>query len=309
VETPLSTRHSAPSTPFKVHGALFTVAVLFSANYIISKFGMRAFAPLSFAWLRVLGSAILLNALPSPKEVLPNRKVALLAVLGVVTNQALFLAGLALSSAHVAAILITTIPVFTLAITIASGRERATAAKIGGILLAAAGALLVVWGEGVEGSYRDLLGALMIVGNSLAYSFYLVISKPLMATFSARRVLARMFAIASVVMLPISAWSLAHESWYAIPGAAWLSLFAVIAGPTVAAYLINLWTLRHADSSLVASYVYVQPVVTTFLAAIFLGERIRGIAIVAGVMICAGVWISGPRGPRASSTQRANVES
>jgi len=291
----------------KVHGALFAVAALFSLNYIISKFGMRAFAPLSFAWLRVLGSAALLNVgqalLPvrGGQESLPHKKVALLALLGVVTNQALFLAGLALSSAHVAAILITTIPVFTLAITIATGRERATPWKIGGILLAAAGALTVVWGEGIEGTYRELLGALMIVGNSLSYSFYLVISKPLMATYSARGVLARMFAIATVLMLPISAWSLAHESWRTIPTGAWLSLLAVIAGPTVAAYLLNLWTLRHADSSLVAAYVYVQPVVTTILAAIFLGERIRSIAIVAGAMICAGVWLSGPRGARASA--------
>lgn len=276
----------------KIHGALFTVAALFSLNYIISKFGMRAFSPLSFAWLRVLGSAIILNALPMPREALPNRKVTVLAILGVVTNQGLFLAGLALSSAHVAAILITTIPLFTLAITIASGRERATAAKIGGILLAAAGALLVVWGEGIEGTPRSLLGALMIVGNSLSYSFYLVTSKPLMASYSARHVLARMFAFATVLMLPISAWSLAHESWRTIPSAAWLSLLAVIVGPTVAAYLINLWTLRHTDSSLVAAYVYVQPVVTAFLAAIILGERIRGIAIVAGVMIAGGMWLS-----------------
>jgi len=276
----------------KVHGALFTVAALFSLNYIISKFGMRAFSPLSFAWLRVLGSAIILNALPMPREALPNRKVTVLAILGVVTNQGLFLAGLALSSAHVAAILITTIPLFTLAITIASGRERATAAKIGVILLAAAGALLVVWGEGIEGTPRSLLGALMIVGNSLSYSFYLVKSKPLMATYSARHVLARMFAFATVLMLPISAWSLAHESWRTIPSAAWLSLLAVIAGPTVAAYLINLWTLRHTDSSLVAAYVYVQPVVTAFLAAIILGEQIRGIAIVAGVIIAGGMWLS-----------------
>jgi len=289
----------ASESPVKVHGALLAVAFLFSLNYIISKFGMRAFAPLSFAWLRVLGSAALLNVLPGTRVDLPNRKITLLAVLGVVTNQALFLAGLALTSAHVAAILITTIPVFTLAITIATGRERATASKIGGILLAGAGALAVVWGEGIEGSSRELLGALMIVGNSLSYSCYLVLSKPLMATYSARAVLSRMFAIAVVLMLPISARSLAHESWRAIPTGAWLSLLAVIAGPTVAAYLINLWTLRHADSSLVAAYVYVQPVVTTFLAAMFLGEKIRAIAIVAGVMICAGVWLSGPGRARA----------
>ena len=48
-----------------------------------------------------------------------------------------------------------------------------------------------------------------------------------------------------------------------------------------------------ADSSLVASYTYLQPVITTVLAAIFLGERIRAVAIVAGVLIFAGVYLAG----------------
>ncbi len=275
-----------------VHAALFSVAALFSLNYIISKVGMRSFSPLSFAYLRVLGSALLLNVLPGAWKPLPNKDVTLLACLGVVTNQALFLAGLAFTSAHVAAILITTIPVFTLAIAIISGRERATALKIGGILLAGLGALLVVWGEGIEGSTRSLLGSLMIVGNSLSYSFYLVLSKPVMAMHASRLVLARMFAIACVIMLPLCAWPLAHERFGAIPATAWWSLAAVIAGPTVLAYVINGWSLRHADSSLVATYVYVQPVLTLFLAAFLLGEEIRRIAIVAGILIFTGVWLS-----------------
>ncbi|HJW94049.1 MAG TPA: DMT family transporter [Thermoanaerobaculia bacterium] len=283
---------SAEYRVLRVHAALFSVAALFSLNYIISKFGMRAFAPLSFAWLRVLGSAAILVAIPVKREPLPNRKVALLALLGVVMNQALFLAGLALSSAHVAAILITTIPLFTLAITMATGRERVTGAKIGGIALAALGALVIVWGEGLRGSTRELLGALMIVGNSLAYSFYLVLSKPLMAIYPARLVLTRMFVFATLLMLPVSAWSLAHESWRTIPAGAWLSLLAVIVGPTVAAYLLNLWTLRHTDSSMAAAYIYVQPPVTALLAWLFLGEQIRAIAIVAAVLIATGMWLS-----------------
>lgn len=39
---------SRPS-PFRIHAALFGVAVLFSANYVILKLAMRQFAPLSFA--------------------------------------------------------------------------------------------------------------------------------------------------------------------------------------------------------------------------------------------------------------------
>jgi drug/metabolite transporter (DMT)-like permease len=106
-------------------------------------------------------------------------------------------------------------------------------------------------------------------------------------------VIARMFAVASVVMLPIAAWPMMHESWSAIPGRAWLALALVIAGPTVAAYLMNAWALKYAESSVVAAYTYLQPVFTVFLAAIFLHEQIRPTAILAAAMIFAGVYISG----------------
>jgi len=284
-----------------------SVSVLFSLNYIISKFGLHSFNPLTFAYLRVLASALILNLILHERNAAPLAKgdgwrLAGFAILGVVINQSLFLAGLAFTSAHVAAILITTIPVFALAAAIMVGRERATAAKIGGIALAAAGALVVVGGEGFGGTTKSLIGDLLIVGNSLAYALYLVASKPAMARLSARRVIARMFAVASVVMLPIAAVPMMREQWSSIPPRAWLALGLVIAGPTVAAYLMNAWALKHADSSMVAAYTYLQPVFTVFLAAIFLNEQIRSIAVLAAAMIFAGVYISGRPAPVAATT-------
>src|SRR6476469_2557693 len=79
--------------PFKVHAAMFAVASLFSINYIISKVGRRSFEPLSFAWLRVAGSAILLNA-AIPGVVFSRRdswQIAGFACLGVVLNPPMFL--------------------------------------------------------------------------------------------------------------------------------------------------------------------------------------------------------------------------
>jgi drug/metabolite transporter (DMT)-like permease len=278
------------------------VSVLFSLNYIISKIGLHAFHPLTFAWLRVAASAIIINVLFRERGAAPlapgdGWRLAGFAILGVVINQSLFLAGLAFTTAHVASILITTIPVFALGAAIVIGRERPTAAKIGGIALAAAGALVVVGGEGFAGTMKSLVGDLLIIGNSLAYALYLVFSKPAMARLSARRVIARMFAVGTVVMLPIAAWPMMHESWSAIPSRAWLALGLVIVGPTVAAYLMNAWALKYADSSVVAAYTYLQPVFTIFLAAIFLHEQIRPIVILAAAMIFAGVYISG-RPPR-----------
>jgi drug/metabolite transporter (DMT)-like permease len=283
-----------------VHAALGAVALLFSINYIISKLGLRAFHPLTFAYLRVVGAAILLNFVVPERDAAPlstadRRAIVLYSMLAVVINQSLFLWGLALTSAHVAAILITTVPVFALVAAIVVGRERATSTKIGGILLAAAGALLVVGGEGFEGTTKSLVGDLLIVGNSLSFALYLVLSKPMMARVSARRVVARMFAWASLLMLPIAIVPLQRERWASIPRGAWVALAVVIIGPTVGAYLLNAWALRHADSSLVAAYTYLQPVITVVLAAVFLKEAIRGTALAAGAMIVTGVYISGRR--------------
>jgi drug/metabolite transporter (DMT)-like permease len=288
-------------TPLRVHLALFTVSILFSLNYIVSKLSMGFFLPMTFAWLRVVGSAIVLNLIVRGASNFTRadwRQITLLSILGVVINQALFLGGLALTSAHVAAILITCIPVFAVAAAILLGQERATAMKIGGIALAAAGALLVVGGEGVaEGAAKPVIGSVMLVLNCLSYALYLVLSKPTVMRLSPPRVIAKMFAIGTVLLLPISAPSLLRQKWD-VPGTAWIGLGLVIAGPTVGAYLLNAWALRHAETSLVAAYTYVQPVLTTILASIFLQERIRPIIIGAALMIFAGVWLAGV-GPQA----------
>ncbi len=265
---------------------------------------MREFSPLSFAWLRILGAGVILWLIARNEPELSRedgRRVAGWAILGVVINQSFFLAGLALSTVQVAAILITTIPVFALAAAIAAKQETASIQHIAGIALAGAGALLVVGGEGLHGSWRSFAGAVMLILNCLSYALYLVVSKPHMARLSARRVVARMFAVGAIVLLPIAAWPMSQERWSAISPQAWLALGVVIAGPTVGAYLLQAWALRHADSSSVAVYTYLQPVLASLLGVIFLGEHLRGIVIVAAVMIFGGVFLATatPRAGRA----------
>ncbi len=256
---------------------------------------MASIAPFAFAWLRIAGSALLMNVVVRGTHFnrRDTRRIAGFSVLAVVLNQTLFLGGLARTTAHVAAILITTIPVFALGAAIVVGRERATGAKIGGIALSAAGALLVIGGEGIGGAMQSLLGSSMIVANCLCYALYLVLFKPDMERLSPAPVLARMFAIGTLLMLPISLPSLLRQDWQNIPPLAWIILGLVILGPTVGAYMLNAWALRHAESSLVAAYTYVQPVLATILAAVFLHEQLHASVAVAAAMIFAGVAIAG----------------
>ncbi|PYQ29442.1 MAG: hypothetical protein DMF56_10765 [Acidobacteria bacterium] len=283
----------------RTHLALLTVALLFSANYILAKFGMREFSPLSFAWLRIAAGAIVMAVVVRDAEPLAREdsgRVFVYAVLGVAVNATLFLVGLSMTSVQVAAVLITAIPVFTLALAILLRYEPPTLTRIAGIALAAAGALLVVGGESLHGSRTSFIGSLLIVLNCFSYALYLVISKPHMARLSARRVVARMFLVGSILLLPVAGYSLVHERWSAISPRAWIVLAIVVAGPTVVAYLLQAWALRHADSSSVAAYTYVQPVLASFLGAIFLGEHIRLIVVLAAVLIFMGVWLAGLTG-------------
>lgn len=261
---------------------------------------MRQFSPMAFAWLRIAGASLILAVLVRNEPALARDdkwRVAGFAVLAVVINAPLFLLGLSLTTVHVAAILITTIPVFTLAAAIGFGRERKSATRIGGIALAMVGALLVVGGESFAGTWRSVLGAVLIVVNCLSYALYLVLSKPAMARLSPLRVVAQMFAVGTVLLLPFAALPLARQDWHSLTSGAWLALALVIAGPTIVAYLLQAWALRHADSSLVASYTYVQPVLATFLGAIFFGETMHPIVIVAALVIFTGVWLAS-RPPR-----------
>ena len=295
--------HAAHGTRhLQVHAALATVALLFSLNYIISKLGLNAFSAMTFAYLRVLGSALVLSLLFRQRDLPPLSKadhwrIVAYSILGVVINQYLFLSGLALTSAHVSAILMTLVPVFTLAAAIIAGRERPSLLKISGIAIAMAGALAVVGREGFRGTEKSFAGDLLLVGNAFSYALYLVLSKPDMRRLSPQRVIVRMFSIGAILMLPVSAWSMWKEPWATIPARAWVALVVVILGPTVVAYLLNAWALSHTDSSLVAAYIYVQPVLTMVLAAIFLGEHVYPIAIVATLMIMSGLYLAG-RGKR-----------
>src|SRR6266516_2493184 len=122
-----------------------------------------------------------------------------------------------------------------------------------------------------------MAGTLLITGNCMAYAIYLVVSKPVVSRLSPTRMISRMFAIGAVVILPIALPSLVRENWRTIPASAWIGLLLVIAGPTVGAYVINAWTLKYAESSLVAAYTYLQPVLTTIMAWAFLHEKIRAV--------------------------------
>jgi drug/metabolite transporter (DMT)-like permease len=281
-----------------VHIALATTQILFASLPIVAKFVFPTIGPPAVLFFRVAGSALafgLILRMMAPERITDRRdlwSLAGLALIGVVLNQLLFLEGTRRTTAINTNVLITTIPVFTLAIAIMLGRERASPAKVAGIVLAGSGALYLVGIDRLSLDPDDSLGAGMLVGTTLCYSGYLVLSKPLLTRYRPLTVVTHVFLFGAVMVIPVGLVALWNTDVTAQPLVAIVGLAYIVVFTSIVTYFLSVWALRRTASSLVAMYVYVQPVVTAVASPMVLGERLTSRVVVAAVLIFAGLALA-----------------
>jgi drug/metabolite transporter (DMT)-like permease len=218
----------------------------------------------------------------------------LLSLLGVSVNQIFFITGLSLSTAINAAILMTMIPVLTLAFAIMARREAASARKLAGCALALVGAFVLV-GVGRFDWRSDLfLGDVLLLTNAACYSAYLVLSRDLLQKYSAATFIRTTFWMGTGPVLVFAALPLARLPYSRVPAIAWVCLAAVIVFASVLAYVLNAWALARTHASHVAIYVTLQPAVATCLAIAWLGEIPTLRTGISAALIFAGLLLSRP---------------
>ncbi len=282
-----------------LHVVLVLVQIAFGSLAVEGKLAMSpayGVSPRALAMSRILGGAVAFASVSaarrarggaSPKAVRSVRDVAELAALalfGIVLNQALFLAGLRKTSPVSATLLVATIPVFIAIVAAVSGRDRLTPRGLAGVALAILG-IAAITGFALPAS-----GDLLVLLNSLSYAVYVVFAKGPLARHGTATVVAWVFGLGAVLFAPFGGPALIREApgWSA--GAIGLVAFVVLV-PTVFAYGLNAWALRRATPTLVAVYVYLQPLVVTALAWAQLGPRVERPTVGGGLLVLAGVTV------------------
>lgn len=295
VERPVEKR-----TEPAAHAALLAVQVFFSTLPIAAKYHVLPYVPpAGLVLLRVLGSAVVLATFARVRgrlTILDRQdfgKVALYATLGVAINQLLFIEGLSRTTAINAQVIATTIPAFTLGLGVLFGIDRLSWNRVAGIVLAAGGAVLLVGPDRIQFTPDTTIGNAMIAVNAIAYSLYLVLAKPILAKYDSLSVMAWVFIFGTLGVLPFGAISLARSgACTTMPASAWVGVAFIVLVPTVGSYLLNAWALKRSAPSVVATYVYVQPVLTGLLAVALQGESIDPRAVPSAVLIFAGVALT-----------------
>jgi RarD protein len=281
--------------------ALTLVQLMFGSTPVVGKVVLSVVPAVAVVGFRVGVTALVLLAF----QVIRGRihlqekgdyiKLAVLSFFGVTFNQLLYIKGLSLTSAVDAALLMVTIPIFTLTIGSLFGTERLRRYKVIGIILAAAGVIFVIHPERVAFSSETAIGDALLLFNCLSFGTYVATSKSVFTRNGAFRSMMWVFVFAAFICVPLGVWSFASVDVATLSASTWLWLVYLALISTAAPYLLNAWALARVDPSTLAVFVYLQPLIGFILAVVFLHEQIDRSFLVAAALIFAGVYLASRR--------------
>jgi drug/metabolite transporter (DMT)-like permease len=170
--------------------------------------------------------------------------------------------------------------------------ERISTIKLLGIIIGAAGALILIGGKGIIGfNHQKLVGDLMLLANSVSYAIYLAIVRPLMQKYNAFTVSKWLFLFGGILFFPVGYNELISTHWHLMPASIVWALIYIVIGTTFITYLLINYALKSQKTTTISIYIYIQPVVAAIIATIIGMDRITILSVLASILVFAGVYL------------------
>lgn len=286
------------SDRFKGHLSIAAAYTIFGLNVVLCKdiANSAAVAPHLLFTLRALGAVLLfwLASFFLPKEKIEKGdmwRIAVASFLGFFLTQMTFLVGITMATAIDSAILGTLGPVFTMITAYFFVKEPITGKKAGGVAIALAGVLFLIFNSVHAGGAASttLLGLLMLLLNSLTFSMYLGIFRPLVSKYSVITFMKWVFLFSLLMSLPFSVKGLLSLDYAAIPVAVRWEIGYLIVFATFFAYYLIPYGQKRIRPTLVSMYNYLSPIIAT-IVSIWTGlDHLTWQKVVAAAAIVGGV--------------------
>ena len=261
---------------FRAHLALFTVNLMYGANYLVAKGLMpEVISPNGFIFLRVSGSVFLFWLIYAFRFEKIDQKdwvrLIFCGLFGVAVNQLFFFNGLMLTSPFNAPVIMTATPIIVLILSLIILKEKVRFVQYLGIGLGLIGCLLFILQNNPNSKFATSRGDLFILFNAASYSLYLVLVKPIMAKYNPITVITWVFTfgLVFVSIWPLSIQEAGQVEWSGVTTNELLRLMFVIIGVTFVPYLLNIYALKAVSPSISATYIYLQPILASIFVFVF----------------------------------------
>ncbi len=278
--------------------AAAATGILVGAAIVATRFVIGQTGPASLGLLRYvigvlcLAPLVLLSPRPrfAPRDLLPIGLlgIAQFGVLIALLNYALQF----IPSAR-AALIFATLPLLTMLIATALGRERLTWARILGVLLTVAGVGVALGEKAVRGGAAagGWTGEFAVFASALSGALCSVLYAPYLRKYPTLPVSA-LAMLAAVGFLAVLA---AREGFFgSLPrfttGGWWAVIFIGICSGI--GYYLWLWALNHATPTRVTVFLALSPVTAVVLGALLLAERISPTSLVGLACVAVGLWLA-----------------
>ena len=172
------------------------------------------------------------------------------------------------------------------------GLERLTGWKLGGVMVALTGVVLLRTLDASPQGEATLAGDVITLCGALAFSIFTVLGKPQAKRYGTITVNSFAYAGGALLMSPVTLWQSAGFDFRAVPFSAWAAVFYMALLPSVICYLIYYYALAHMEASRLAAFSYLQPLLATVFGIFILHEHVTPALVVSGLVIFGGVYIT-----------------
>ena len=289
------------STNISGHIACFTAYAIFGVNIIVCKdlTSGHLISPIGIFTLRSLGAGLMfwILSLFLPAEKVEKKdylKILAAAFLGYFVTQLTFLVAIPDVTPMHCSIISSISPIYTMFIAAVVLKEPLSWKKAGGVVLSLCGILFLIFNNasGTSGaSESKLSGIFLMFLNSLSFSLYLGIFKPVIAKYSVVTFMKWIFLFSALMSLPLSLREVVSLEWTKIPSVQMWELGFLIVFATFVSYFLIPFGQKRIRPTLVSMYSYIQPIIATIISIILCMDILTWQKLMAALMVFAGVFI------------------
>ena len=280
-------------------GALIAI-VLWGLSFVATKAALHEISPITLIFTRfAIGSALLMGILAARRQRLaPPRdtwvSLTLMGFVGVFIHQLVQSYGLTMTTAVRTGWLIGLTPIWSALLSAMMLKERFGPAKLAGLALGFLGAALVVTRGDLSGALLNLpstRGDLLILVSTVNWAFYTTLGHPTIRRLGSARATAGAMLAGTCMLGGLFAWRAGWNEYAALSATGWGAVLFLGIGCSGLAYMFWYGALEKMEATRVASFLYLEPLVTLAAGVWLLGEPVGPATLIGGLVVLAGVYL------------------